>query len=266
MGCPKCEPRFKELLARVDELERKLADALEKLAKATKNSANNSKPPSSDIVKPIRPRRSPGERKKGGQKGHKRVVRPVFADDELDWLTQHSCQDCPCCGGPVTVDTDSPVATLQRVDVVSRTEITEHQALSCHASFATIWMYLSDVYQLKLSRGMLAKVIAKFSEVIAPLYESLFGALKVQRILWTWCFRGSQFSVFRVGPSRGSGVLLEAFRLNSAVNVRPFCFGFSDIGGLLKGFGEIPPEFTSHGPTQGTTVLQSRRTDDNCFG
>jgi len=260
-GSPNWEQRFYELQARFEELERKLADALEKLAKATKNSANSSMPPSSDIVKPIRARKPSGERKKGGQKGHKRIVRPLFADDELDWLTQHSYKECPCCGGPVTVDTHSPVATLQQVEVVSRTEITEHQALACHckacdkthvckippevrkaglcgteltsiigflkgachASFATIRKYLRDVYQLQLSRGMLAKVINKVSEAIAPLYESLFGALKVQRILnidetghrdsgkrmWTWCFRSSQFSVFRIDPSRGSGVLLE---------------------------------------------------------
>ena len=69
------EQRFNELQARYDELKRNLADALEKLAKATKTSSNSSKLPSSDIVKPIRPRRPAGERKKGGQKGHKRIVR-----------------------------------------------------------------------------------------------------------------------------------------------------------------------------------------------
>jgi transposase len=89
-GSPNWEQRNYELQARFEELERKLADALEKLAKATKNSANSSKPPASDIVKPIRTRKSSGERKKGGQKGHKRIVRPLFADDELDWLKQHS--------------------------------------------------------------------------------------------------------------------------------------------------------------------------------
>jgi len=63
-GSPNWEQRFDELQARFNELELKLADALEKLAKATKNSANSSKPPSSDIVKPVRPRKPPGKRKR----------------------------------------------------------------------------------------------------------------------------------------------------------------------------------------------------------
>jgi len=76
---------------------------------------------------------------------------------------------------------------------------------------------------LKLSRGLLAKVIAKVSQAITPLYEDLFGKLKAERILnidetghrdsgkrmWTWCFRGSGFTVFKIDASRGSGVLLD---------------------------------------------------------
>jgi len=217
-GCPNCrrlEKRLSELQVRFEELERKFAAA-------TKNSSNSSKPPSSDIVKPPTKRKPIGKRKKGGQKGHKRVVRPDLAEDELDWLTQYSFDVCPDCGGPVTVDTESPVSTLQQIEIVTRpTEATEHQALachcaacekthvatipaevrraglcgpeltsiigllkgSCHASFSTIRKYLRDVYGLKLSRGTLAKVIRKVSEAIAPLYEGLFEKLKVERVL-----------------------------------------------------------------------------------
>lgn len=262
--CPNCE-RLEKLVqqlqtqlavqaARIEELERKLAAAM-------KNSSNSSKPPSSDIVKPIRPRKPAGKRKKGGQRGHQRITRPAIAEDELDWLTQYSFEQCPCCGGPVTTDTENPVSRVQQIEIVSRTETTEHQSLAshcaacnkthvckippevrkaglcgvelssiigflkgaCHASLATIRKYLRDVYDLKLSRGLLAKVIAKISEAIGPLYEDLFGNLKIQRILnvdetghrdsgkrmWTWCFRGAGFTVFRIDASRGSGVLLD---------------------------------------------------------
>ena len=183
-GCPNCErleKQLSELQTRFDELERKFAAA-------TKNSSNSSKPPSSDIVKPPGKRKSTGKRKKGGQKGHKRSVRPELREDELDWLMLYSYDCCPDCGGPVTVDTDSPVSTLQQIEIITQpTQATEHQALACHckacqkthvakipaevrraglcgpeltsiigflkgachASFATIRKYLRDVYGLQ---------------------------------------------------------------------------------------------------------------------
>lgn len=75
--CPNCE-RLEKLIVqlqtqgaqeagRIEELERKLVAA-------TKNSANSSKPPFSEIVKPPGKRKPAGKRKKGGQLGHKRVV------------------------------------------------------------------------------------------------------------------------------------------------------------------------------------------------
>ena len=217
-GCPNCkrlEKQLSELQTRFDELERKFAAA-------TKNSSNSSKPPSSDIVKPRGKREPTGKRKKGGQKGHKRSVRPELREDELDWLMLYSYDCCPDCGGPVTVDTDSPVSTLQQIEIITQpTQATEHQALACHckacqkthvakipaevrkaglcgpeltsiigflkgachASFATIRKYLRDVYGLQLSRGTLAKIIRKVSEAIAPIYDGLFEQLKVERVL-----------------------------------------------------------------------------------
>lgn len=270
-GCPDCErweQRFNELerkfdavVEQLDQTTRKLDEVSAKLAAATKNSSNSSKPPSSDIVKPIRPRKPAGKRKKGGQKGHQRTMRPILAEDKLDWLTQHSYDQCPCCSGPVTTDMENPVSRVQQIEIGSRTETTEHQSLAshcaacdktyickippevrkaglcgielssiigflkgaCHASLSTIRKYLIDVHDLQLSRGQLAKIIHKVSRAIARLYENLLGSLKAQRILnidetghrdsgkrmWTWCFRGSGFTVFKIDPSRGSGVLLD---------------------------------------------------------
>lgn len=270
-GCPDCErweQRFNELerkfdalVKQLDQTTRQLDEVSAKLAAATKNSTNSSKPPSSDIVKPIRPRKPAGKRKKGGQKGHQRTVRPVVPEDELDWLTQHTFDQCPCCSGPITTDTENPISRVQQIEIVSRTETTEHQSLAshcaacdktyvckippevrkaglcgielssiigflkgaCHASLSTIRKYLVDIHDLQLSRGQLAKIIHKISQAIAPLYEDLLGSLKAQRILnidetghrdsgkrmWTWCFRGSGFTVFKIDPSRGSGVLLD---------------------------------------------------------
>lgn len=224
-GCANCD-RLEQLNGQLCEqlqLLTKRVDELEaKLAAAKKTSSNSSKPPSSDIVKPSARSKLGKKRKQGGQKGHQRVVRPEIPSDELDWLMLYSYDCCPDCGGPVTVDSDSPVATLQQVEIVTKpTQATEHQALACHchacnkthvatipeevrkaglcgpeltsiigflkgachASFATIRKYLRDVYQLQLSRGTLAKIINKVSEAIAPLYDGLFERLKVERIL-----------------------------------------------------------------------------------
>jgi transposase len=258
-GCPDCELLRGELIA----LAAKVSELEAKLAAAKKTSSNSSKPPSSDLVKPsARPRPGKGKRKQGGQHGHKRTVRPEIPDDELDWLMLYSFESCPDCGGPVVVDQDTPAATLQQIEIVTKpTVATEHQALACHcsacnkthvasipdevrkaglcgpeltsiigflkgachASFATIRKYLRDVYQLRLSRGTLAKIIAKVSQAIAPLYDGLFEKLKVERVLnidetghrdrgkrmWTWCFRSEGYTVFRIDASRGSQVLLE---------------------------------------------------------
>ena len=57
--CPNCE----RLERRATELEARVADLEGKLAKAQKNSATSSKPPSSDIVKPP-PKRGNGKRGK----------------------------------------------------------------------------------------------------------------------------------------------------------------------------------------------------------
>jgi transposase len=68
-----------DLTARIVELE--LA-----LAKANKDSTTSSKPPSSDITKPM-PQKKPGRRKKpkrGGQPGHERQLREPLPPERVD--------------------------------------------------------------------------------------------------------------------------------------------------------------------------------------
>ena len=77
--CPGCEAWRQE----VADLRAKIADLEAKLAKSQKNSSNSSKPPSSDIVKPPRPK---GKRKRkiGAQPGHPPHKRPAFEVDQVE--------------------------------------------------------------------------------------------------------------------------------------------------------------------------------------
>lgn len=93
----------------------------------------------------------------------------------------------------------------------------------CHASFSTVRKFLRDVVGVRVSRGYLAKVCAKVSDSLALPYEHLLTLLPKQSAVnvdetghkdngapyWTWCFRAPLFTLFKVSPSRGSGVLLE---------------------------------------------------------
>jgi transposase len=94
---------------------------------------------------------------------------------------------------------------------------------ACHASYSTIRKYLRDVVHVVISRSMLSNVIAKVSEALGPAYEELYRELPNQArlnvdetghknngiLLWTWCFRASLYTLFKIDPSRSSKVLVE---------------------------------------------------------
>jgi transposase len=94
---------------------------------------------------------------------------------------------------------------------------------ACHASFSTIRKFLRDVVQVQVSRGYLRNLIAKVSEALEPAFDELLEALPEQSVLnidetghkdggdrfWTWCFKASMYTLFRIDKSRGSQVLLE---------------------------------------------------------
>lgn len=95
-------------VARIAELEAKLAWALERIAvleakvaqltaQLAQNSTNSSRPPSSDPPGVQRPVKPPTGRKPGGQPGHKRAMRdlvPVEQVDVLKELVPSSCRRC----------------------------------------------------------------------------------------------------------------------------------------------------------------------------
>jgi transposase len=98
----------------------------------------------------------------------------------------------------------------------------------CHASFSTIRKFCRDVVHVTISRGQLAKLVQKVSASLEKTYEEMLAALpgaanlNVDETghpdqgdrLWTWCFRASLFTVFRIDPSRGTEVLVEVLGEN----------------------------------------------------
>ena len=94
---------------------------------------------------------------------------------------------------------------------------------ACHPSFSTIRKFLRDVVKVQVSRAYLRKLIAKVSDALEPAFEELLRALPEQDVLnidetghkdsgqrfWTWCFKASMYTLFRIDKSRGSQVLLD---------------------------------------------------------
>lgn len=92
-----------------------------------------------------------------------------------------------------------------------------------HASYSTIRKFLRDIVGVSVSRGQLAKVIAKVSDALATPDEELLRELPSQPVLnvdetshkdkgdllWTWCFRAELYTLFKIDPTRSADVLLE---------------------------------------------------------
>ncbi len=234
----------------------------QQLAAALKNSSTCSKPPSSDMVKPPKPpRKDHKKRKRGGQPGHEQHLRSPFPTEAVDRFEPYTLECCPDCGGSLELS-DRPPNVLQQVEIATKpTIVTEHRGLAywcphcrkfhyaplpeavikaglfgprltalvafmkgvCHASFATIRKFLRDVACVPISRGYLAKLIAKVSQSLAKAYAELFERLPGEAVLnidetghkeyrekfWTWCFRAQLYTLFRIDKSRGSKVLIE---------------------------------------------------------
>jgi transposase len=93
----------------------------------------------------------------------------------------------------------------------------------CHASYSTTRQFLRDVLGVTVSRGLLAKVINKVSAALDEPYETLLTNLPLQARLqvdetghrehrqpwWTWCFRASLYTLFKIEPTRSADVLVE---------------------------------------------------------
>jgi transposase len=94
---------------------------------------------------------------------------------------------------------------------------------ACHASYGTIRRFLRDVVQVTISRSQLAKIIKKVSAALDGPYQELLDDLPLQAILnvdetghkqngdrwWTWCFRASLYTLFKIDHYRSGDILIE---------------------------------------------------------
>src|SRR4051795_7990803 len=121
----------------------------------------------------------------------------------------------------------------------------------CHASFSTIRKFLRDVVQVTISRGQLVKIIGKVSEALERPYEELLEHLPTEARLnidetghrqngdrmWTWCFRASLYTLFKIDPTRSGDVLIEV--LGTEFNGVLGCDYFSAYRRYQREFGVL---------------------------
>jgi transposase len=145
------------------------------------------------------------------------VARPIQ-------VTEHRGLPCFCSRCQKTHYAPLP-AEVRRAGLVGPrlTSIVAFLKGGCHCSFTTIRKFLRDVLGVTISRGQLRKVCGKVADSLDASYQQLLALLPEQERLnvdetghkeykqrmWTWCFRASLFTLFKIDASRGSEVLIE---------------------------------------------------------
>ena len=213
------EAKIAQFEAKIAQFEAKSVELEAKIARLTRNSGTSSKPPSSDIVRPPRPKNRKGKkRKRGGQPGHQRHQRAAFPPEKIDTLYEYFLEACPDCDGKLKPSSEAP-RVIQQVELVEKPiRIDEHQghpswcprcqkvhyasipseikkaglagprltALiaymkgACHASFSTIRKFLRDIVGVPLSRGYLRKLVNKVSESLETAYQEILTVLPTE--------------------------------------------------------------------------------------
>jgi Transposase IS66 family. len=115
---------IESLVARINELEK---DVAELKAKVNKDSHNSSKPPSSDMFRPPKSLREKSDKPRGGQPGHNgRSLRQIESPDHIK---EHSLQGTCECGRRLSEGKFRGKERRQVFDIPNPTiEVTEHRA------------------------------------------------------------------------------------------------------------------------------------------
>ncbi|MGL6195026.1 MAG: DUF6444 domain-containing protein [Thermoguttaceae bacterium] len=116
------------------ELEGLAKKLLQRIAVLEKNSKSSSKNPSSDIVKPQKPKLKDengniAKQKIGAQKGHKQNLRKPITPDLVDSIVKLDLTNCPDCGHKLSLQKNEPKITQQIELVEKPVVVTEYQQL-----------------------------------------------------------------------------------------------------------------------------------------
>jgi len=196
-------------LLRFRQLEQENVMLKERIAQLEKNSGNSSKPPSSDIVKPVKVvSRLRKKRRRGGQRGHRKFSRRPFEPEQVDEVIEYEFKDKDAEGlkpldewfiiqqivlpekmyrvvehrarkyiDPVTGKMHiAPIPDEIRKGGLLGADVTAFAAFMkgrCHMSYTTIREFFTELMKLDISRSMLCKATQKASKALKPSYEQL---------------------------------------------------------------------------------------------
>jgi transposase len=152
------------------------------------------------------------------------VVQQVDAEPPKLTIQQHTCPEywCVHCERSYKAALPEHIAKGGLVGPWLTTLIAYLKGF-CHASFSTVRLFLRDVVGVTISRGQLRNIIGKVCTALDEPYQELLAALPEQKRLnvdetghkdngkrmWTWCFRASLFTLFRIDPTRSGDVLIN---------------------------------------------------------
>jgi transposase len=153
-----------------------------------------------------------------------RVVQQVDLQPPRLPIEQHTCPEYWCVHCEMTYKAALPkhIATGGLVGPRLTTLIAFLKGF-CHASFSTVGVFLRDVVKVTISRGQLRKIIGKVCTALDEPYQQLLETLPGQAVLnvdetghkdngklmWTWCFRASLYTLFKIDAQRSADVLLD---------------------------------------------------------
>jgi transposase len=155
--------------------------------------------------------------------GLAQVVQQVDLQPSRLTVEQHTCPEywCVHCERSYTAALPEPVAKGGLVGPYLTTLIAYLKGF-CHASFSTTRKFLRDVVGVTIARGQLSKILGKVCTALDEPYQELLNALPGQAALnvdetghknngermWTWCFRASLYTLFKIDPTRSGDVLI----------------------------------------------------------
>jgi transposase len=152
------------------------------------------------------------------------VVQQVDLEPAKLTFEQHTCPEYWCVHCSRAYKAALPKRILKGGLVGPRlTTLIAYLKGFCHASYSTTRKFLRDVVQVTISRGQLSKIIARVSTALDGPYQELLEALPAEAVLnvdetghkdngkrmWTWCFRASLYTLFKIDPHRSADVLIK---------------------------------------------------------